>query len=1168
MATSRRRGYCLACGRDNCAAFESDAHGGRLCDYCGCSEEEHCLASEKEGDPPVAFISRPPVTADASYSLPTLTHSISSRISRKLRLRGSPAVGGARVMPASALATDKHGATLKSSTTGSSRRRSLSTAALIVSPPSPARTPPRTPSPLTPSREDLVERALSRATSAARPPRRLATKKASAEEREDVRRRQSVSEILTLTGLADGRTVMDYRGMEHERALLLDAERARPAVVASSSLAVISVSGERARPRTSHGRPSSRATKRSASRRSSRRASRSVSRLSRLFGLGDRDGDGDGDDSSDDDDDDDDADAAAIRSSMLRPRTARTPPGSRPSSSLGVREHAVRRSAVLEEARSRVMRKREAELSPSWSTDGGSGSGGRSGGTGMYDTPRRSHTGGIVASKSAAAVAVGSSGIAAAASASASAGDAPADLTRSSTIGALGGFTRNAAARARRQPRRQPRRRPSMFGSAPDREQEAKASASDSSTLPPYLQLRPKLDIDGVTLAPRRLSVSETRRRLSLHEAMGRHTLLRMPSQARDLLDDDDDDDDADGDAHTVEEDAIGTTYLTPRRRRRDKARVLDMYKAIKEEQERSVLLPVFARMRRIAKQLCGGTTSNGGDEGSTRFIIFPDSPFRSTWDICTLLLVLYIGVTTPIRIAYEPEESYADFVLDWMINAYFAIDIVLNFFTAIKTDGEYITNKRAIGIAYVRGWFFIDLVSTVPLEAFWDVTGAALQLNRLVRLVRLFKLLRVLRMVRIFKRLEESVSFSPSMVRVLKFFIIMMFVWHWIACAYWFAAVDSEVIVWLRDVYNFWVPPPELRQSPLSEQYTMSFFWAIMTTQGVGRDIEPNSALEYTFSILIITLGTTMYVFIVSSFTSTLDGMDMTARMHQQRLGRVKDYLSRVRVTSDLENRIMEFYRYMFSNHQGVMAEDGIFFDLHDKLKLELHVVLRMHALQALPLFDCVKNPRCLLDLIECMTPIVFLPNEIVLRQGDSGNCMYIIKRGGVDVIKDGSWVAHVGEGGAFGERALLTNTPRNATILATTYTDTLLLGREDFDAVMLNYPEFMDAMRGVLSLNSSAASHAGLDHVMHAFHTSLKHKRTLQDRSVRGKARFRAAARHVLLSRAAEDELRTLESSGSLADIMEGRETMRRNPSDDRELDSGSTDSGSNSGSTRRLL
>jgi MFS family permease len=74
------------------------------------------------------------------------------------------------------------------------------------------------------------------------------------------------------------------------------------------------------------------------------------------------------------------------------------------------------------------------------------------------------------------------------------------------------------------------------------------------------------------------------------------------------------------------------------------------------------------------------------------------------------------------------------------------------------------------------------------------------------------------------------------------------------------------------------------------------------------------------------------------------------------------------------------------------------------------------------------------------------------VIRQGDTGDCWYLIAAGGVEVVHDGRHVADLGVGDGFGEIALLSQRPRTASVIA----------RRETELFRLPRPVFLEAVTG----------------------------------------------------------------------------------------------------------
>ncbi len=86
------------------------------------------------------------------------------------------------------------------------------------------------------------------------------------------------------------------------------------------------------------------------------------------------------------------------------------------------------------------------------------------------------------------------------------------------------------------------------------------------------------------------------------------------------------------------------------------------------------------------------------------------------------------------------------------------------------------------------------------------------------------------------------------------------------------------------------------------------------------------------------------------------------------------------------------------------------------------------------------------------------YLPGQIVFHQGEMGDCAYFIQQGEVEVVReaDGSEkvLANLSAGQYFGEMALLSNEPRNATIRTVTATRLAALGKQNFVTMLAVLP------------------------------------------------------------------------------------------------------------------
>lgn len=109
-----------------------------------------------------------------------------------------------------------------------------------------------------------------------------------------------------------------------------------------------------------------------------------------------------------------------------------------------------------------------------------------------------------------------------------------------------------------------------------------------------------------------------------------------------------------------------------------------------------------------------------------------------------------------------------------------------------------------------------------------------------------------------------------------------------------------------------------------------------------------------------------------------------------------------------------------------------------------EAHAVLkRVQLLRAL-------SPERFLALIHALQIREYADQEVIVQQNNPGDCFFIIKTGKVDVIKDGSNLRTITKHDYFGERSVLFNSFRSATIIANGPVSCWVLHQADFLSII----------------------------------------------------------------------------------------------------------------------
>ncbi|NXT91246.1 KAP0 kinase, partial [Anhinga rufa] len=101
--------------------------------------------------------------------------------------------------------------------------------------------------------------------------------------------------------------------------------------------------------------------------------------------------------------------------------------------------------------------------------------------------------------------------------------------------------------------------------------------------------------------------------------------------------------------------------------------------------------------------------------------------------------------------------------------------------------------------------------------------------------------------------------------------------------------------------------------------------------------------------------------------------------------------------------------------------------------------------------------------DIFDAMFPVTYIAGETVIQQGnvcshfffsslgDEGDNFYVVDQGEMDVYVNNEWATSVGEGGSFGELALIYGTPRAATVKAKTNVKLWGIDRDSYRRILM---------------------------------------------------------------------------------------------------------------------
>ena len=446
--------------------------------------------------------------------------------------------------------------------------------------------------------------------------------------------------------------------------------------------------------------------------------------------------------------------------------------------------------------------------------------------------------------------------------------------------------------------------------------------------------------------------------------------------------------------------------------------------------------------------------------------IISPKSKFSQRWDVLMILLLLYTAIVTPFEVAYIAESVPELLIfLNRLVDLCFFTDIIINFMLAyeMEDEGLWIVDHKLIAKRYVKSWFLIDLVSTVPFDVIAN-SGASndpdasealqnLKVLRVIRLFRLIKLARVLRASRIFKRWETKIAMSYAMQSLIKFVIVVVVTTHWLAC-FLRLIVSLEINFDDKGQPLNYLTRNDIDKDTEWQQYLVGTYWALMTITTIGYgDIELYTDGEKVIGMFAMACGGFIYAYIVGAVCGIVATMDEATAKFQQRMDALQYYIKENRIPKALKYRLREYF-YHTRELQRAQHYNELLSLMTPTLRGEVAVLANGEWIKKVPFFNPkLKGDEELGDeLFQFITEVTmkltiesFAPDELVITAGQRGHQMYIIRRGVV-----GSHGRIIGSGNYFGEDMILQSAIRLHDVRCLTYLDVYVLTKDDLEDVL----------------------------------------------------------------------------------------------------------------------
>lgn len=436
------------------------------------------------------------------------------------------------------------------------------------------------------------------------------------------------------------------------------------------------------------------------------------------------------------------------------------------------------------------------------------------------------------------------------------------------------------------------------------------------------------------------------------------------------------------------------------------------------------------------------------------------DSSFSAVWAYIMLFAIFLTTLISPMQLAWPEYQSIFE-IVDIVITGLFTVNIIVTFRTSVPVhDTDYtssITDDRQIAVLYLRKWFWLDLVATIP----WSMM--LFQADDKSSFITLLRCIRVFRVEKFASHHEDSdfPFFNQTASRLLRMLLYAFTVAHWLGCLWWYLSTNEGFAL---DETSF-KAAIRLSRAPFLHQYGACIHWGVWSLTSVGSELRPESGWQTVFATVTIVLGLFVFATILGNISVMLTQLDSRAQRFQDEMSAITEFFQFRRIPRDVQKHVLRYVRQYWKSNGGY-DEHKLLRALPREMKAYIMRLIHLdHLLQCEHFSECsvtFLHAVCLL-----VRPDVCLAGDLIVRQGDVGSHVYIITRGVAQIVdlETMDVKGKLNKGDMFGEVALFSLGVRTVSVRAKTFVHVLRIDCDQFVDVLIYFPDELEKFKSLAS-------------------------------------------------------------------------------------------------------
>ncbi|KAG7202744.1 hypothetical protein KM043_009915 [Ampulex compressa] len=275
---------------------------------------------------------------------------------------------------------------------------------------------------------------------------------------------------------------------------------------------------------------------------------------------------------------------------------------------------------------------------------------------------------------------------------------------------------------------------------------------------------------------------------------------------------------------------------------------------------------------------------------------------------------------------------------------------------------------------------------------------------------------------------------------------ILGIYLIFWFSCL---CYLMPMLVMYLRDIpytecEDCWMTGLEKESPAFKFQHALFIVLDNIFTNGYGLFLPKEDGHILMCSVLIIS-GRLIECYIIAMLLQITSGSKASESKFQEIMNQLCAYTRQKQLPLHMKNRLQAYYHYRFRN--SYFREKRILSCLPEQLREEVALQSCRKLVESVPIFRNLPKD-VLQSIVKNLKFELYLPNDVIVKAGSQGDCMFFLSAGTVTVLTPtGKEICHLDDGAHFGEVALLVPDQRRvASVVAIEVSEVYRLDRKDF--------------------------------------------------------------------------------------------------------------------------